>query len=364
MKQHLLIIWTAILAGVYLLGNTTYHLERSNIPELPFEARLEPGNGLRIEAVRDPAVSAGIHRNDRLIEINGYSTVSDRYYLLREQRHAKRNQWVSLLIQSSTDAGRVYRVNLQWEAPQRDFQNVTSRRFFFSLLLPLALAIIALTLHFSRAEGPARSWASFMIISQVLWFPEEPQLLWMPGIREIGYFFNGVFGPLFFLFALGFFTQFPVPMLVEKRWPRAKWFILSTLIVFGLFLVTHSLASIYDFDVYSVTYLYVEPIRTAIQFIWLLCVILISVSQAQLSSTIPPYQQRRRWLIGAGIFAGFLPPAILLFGGQLLGETINSYPSSLVMLAFLFFLAFPISVAVSVIGWERPEQRVSSGLSG
>lgn len=362
MKGHLLFLWVAFLAGVYLLGNFLYRIEIIQIPELPLQARAVPGRGLIVTEASDAARAAGIAEGDRILSINGRPTLSSQYYFLRTQRFASAGQTARLTVGKGDDTREV---RLQWQRPERRRNQlslwsapVDSYRFFFDLLLPLALWLIALTLHLSKAEGPTTPWASLMILSQTLWFPGEPKHLWPMGLREIGYVFNGIFGPLFFLFALVFFTSFPLAMGTEKRFPWVKWTLLGLLLGLGCISALHSLSSIYHFGVYAVTSRYTDWIMRAMQTIWVICFLLICVSRVRPPERLSPYQRSRMTLVWGGILVGFLPPLLLLYFGQSLNPEagISTFPGWLQMLAFLFFLAFPLSVAIAVMGWKKPLQ--------
>lgn len=359
MRRSLLFIWIAFLSVTYILGNLLYRLEIAKIPELPIETRSIAGQGLIVTETSSTASRAGISTGSQIVAVNGRPTTENQYYFLRTQRLARAGDRVVLQIQ---EAGQIRAIPLEWEEPKRRRSRlnltgypITARYFFFDLMLPLALWTIALTLHLSKAEGPAKNWASLMILSQTLWFPGEPKLLWSTGLREIGYLFNGVFGPLFFLFALVFFTRFPFPVGIERQIPSLKWIILTALMSLGLLAGLHSLSSIYHFGFYALSSHYVGWVTKAIQLLWLLCLVLMVASRVKFPQTLPAYEWRRVRLIWLGIFIGFLPPAFLLFLGQFLDPKngIGFFPPWLQMLAFLFFLAFPLSLATSVIGWRK-----------
>ena len=359
MKKHLVFVCLAFLSGLYLLGNFLYRVEISGIPQLPLKARAVPERGLVITEARDAALAAGVPEGNSILAIDGRSTEVGQYYFLRSQRLAQPGDEVILKLGSSESSREV---TLQWERRvQRQSRSgllgtpVSWHRFFFNLLLPLALWVIAFTLNFSTAEGPTRIWASLMILSQTVWFPEEPKLLWPLGFREFGYLFNGVFGPLFFVFALVFFTRFPIPLGSERRFPWLKWVLLAALLSLGTIAATHSLSSIYHFGLYTLTSQVTEWVKGAIQLFWLLCLLFICASRVRLPERISAYERSRMGLIWWGIFVGFLPPCLLLFLGLFdPQQRIAAFPDWLQMLPFLFFLAFPLSVAISVIGWRRP----------
>lgn len=359
MKRHLLFVWLAFFSGVYLLGNFLYRAQIGHIPELPLETRVLPAQGLVVTDVSEAARAAGAHPGDRIVSINGRPTRTHQYYFLRTHRFARLGESALLGMESG---GKSKKATLFWETPRRRQRQsgvldttLTLHRFFFDLLLPAALWVIALTLNFTAAQGPTKIWASLMILSQTLWFPGEPKLLWPMGLRELGYLFNGIFGPLFFVFALVFFTRFPVPLGSERRYPWLKWVLLAALMFLGAFSALHSLSSIYHFGVYTFTSRYTGEVKASIQVLWLLCFLCICASRVRLPEALSSYERSRMALIWAGIFVGFLPPSLLLFLGQAIDSEagIAVFPSWLQMLAFLFFLAFPISVAVSVIGWRK-----------
>ena len=359
MKKHLVFVGLVFLSGMYILGNFLYRLEITSIPELPLQTRVVPERGLVVIEIGDAARAAGVARGDRILSVNGYSTSGNQYYFLRTQRLARPGDEAILEVRNREISREV---TLRWERGTRNRSQpgwpgtpLNSHRFFFNLLLPLALWTIALTLNFSAAEGPTRIWASLMILSQTVWFPAEPKLLWPMGFRELGYLFNGVFGPLFFVFALVFFTRFPLPLGSERRLPWLKWALLTALVSLGMIAAIHSLSSIYHFGLYTLTSHYTEWVKAAIQILWLLCLFFICVSRVRLPERISAYERSRMGLIWCGIFVGFLPPCLLLFLGLFDPQhRIGAFPDWIQMLPFLFFLAFPLSVAISVIGWRKP----------
>ena len=366
MQKHLLLVWVAFFGLAYLLGNLLFLWEIQDIPELALQKRVFPEQGLIVSKTEKAASAAGIERGSRILSINGSPTVEHQYYFIRAHRFAQPGEAAVLRVQDGKDEREV-RSTWQKALGRGPRRKLTSHVFFFELLFPLALILIGLTLNFSTAEEPAKRWASLMILSQILWFPGEPKWLWSTALREMGYLFNAIYGPLFFVFALGFFTVFPVPLRSEKNAPWLKWVILTTLIGLGAVSALHSLSSIYHFQLYSLTSRYIEGVKNAIQILWFLCLILICLSHARLPKTITAYQRRRMRLIWVGIYAGFLPPALLLFLGQFLDsqQGIFVFPVWLQMLGFLFFLAFPISVAISVIGWrQESSSQISQGNGG
>ena len=358
----------AFCSGMYLLGNFLYRLDLEGIPELTLETRVVPGQGLVVTGVGSEARAAGVGSGDRILSINGFSTEKNRYHFFRMQRSAQVGEEV--ILGTETDSG-PKKVILQWQEPtSRSSEaallgiSVRSHRFFFNLLLPLALWMIALTLHFSAEDESTEIWASLMILSQTIWFPEEPKLLWPLGLRELGYLFNGVFGPLFFVFALAFFTRFPLPLGAERRLPWLKWALLGALLGLGTVSAVYTLSSIYHFGLYTLTSHFIEWVKSAMQLIWVLCFFFICSSRVRMPERIAAYERSRMGLIWSGIFVGFLPPCLLLFLGLFDPQKgMSAFPSWLQMLAFLFFLAFPLSVAISVIGWQKPVYSDSSGES-
>ena len=351
---------------MYLLGNFLHHLDLEDIPELPLETRVVPGQGLVVTEVSSEAGAAGVSSGDRILSINGYSTVENRYHFFRTQRSAQVGEEIILGTETGTSPKTVM---MRWQQPTSRSTKAAllgislgSHRFFFNLLLPLVLWVIALTLHFSAKDQSTEIWASLMILSQTVWFPEEPKLLWPLGLRELGYLFNGVFGPLFFIFALAFFTRFPLPLGVERRLPWLKWALLGALLGLGTVSAVYTLSSIYHFGLYTLTSRYIEWVKSAMQLLWVLCFFFICSSRVRLPERIAAYERSRMGLIWSGIFVGFLPPCLLLFLGLFDPQKgMSAFPSWLQMLAFLFFLAFPISVAISVMGWQKPVYSDSSG---
>ncbi len=230
------------------------------------------------------------------------------------------------------------------------------------IILPAFCFVLGLWVSFIRPRDP-RAWLVLALMLGFAGFFNPGAESWGPWLREYGAGYHTFAGGCLPIWLLLFGIYFPEPFAPGTRWARwtqLKWFIIIPLALETAAEVTVSVGSLDSYA--SVFWLQriVAPFGGFLNFVDAAALLAMFLCLAvKLRLAVSPDTKRRVRLLFAGTVVSLAPILSLIIAGQILGVSAEQYfPRWLILLSYLLFFLFPLTLAYVVVVHRAMDVRV------